>query len=477
MKQSKVLTRILSVLLTFLFIFVTNASNCVIIADAGQKNDDYANMSDAEKQAYLEQKLKEYDQKLSSINEKSGETQEYIDTLNDKVSFMQRELELAKTTIESSKKKKTSLESQYKSNEQEIASLKTEIESLKVLESQLQEEFDKSYDLYAERAKALYISGGANVLEVLLTSGDISTLFTRLEMIKRVSRADKELLEGLQNEGEELLKKILETKRESLTSNQETLKAMGENLSETIKTLEIQQSGYSKKEKSYQAEKQEADKLLQELHREQKTYSEFRNEDLEELRKINEKIEQAGQDWADKQENTTTTTTTTTKPDATKPGGTTTTTTTKPPATSSSKLAMTYPVPSQTRITTAYGSAGYAGHTGIDFACDSGSRVVAAEDGEVIISEDLKNSDGSYRSYGRYIVIAHTKKNSKGQYVYTLYANNSSRVVSVGTKVKKGQLIAYSGSTGNSSGPHCHFEVRTPTSSYDDCVNPVSYLP
>ena len=89
----------------------------------------------------------------------------------------------------------------------------------------------------------------------------------------------------------------------------------------------------------------------------------------------------------------------------------------------------------------------------------------------------LKNSDGSYRSYGRYIVIAHDKKDSAGNYVYTLYAHNSSRVVSEDQYVKKGQLIAYSGSTGNSSGPHCHFEVRTPSAAYDDCVNPTYYLP
>ncbi len=145
---------------------------------------------------------------------------------------------------------------------------------------------------------------------------------------------------------------------------------------------------------------------------------------------------------------------------------------------------MVYPVPSQKKITTAYGSAGYVGHTGVDFACSSGSKVVAAESGIVIVSKDItshKNCSctykgGGYHSYGRYIVIMHDKKNSAGDYVYTLYAHNSSRVVSEGQRVSRGQLIAYSGTTGNSSGPHCHFEVRTPTSAYNDCVNPTYYL-
>ena len=76
-----------------------------------------------------------------------------------------------------------------------------------------------------------------------------------------------------------------------------------------------------------------------------------------------------------------------------------------------------------------------------------------------------------------YIVIAHDKTDSVGNSVYTLYAHNSRRVVSAGTHVHRGQLIAYSGSTGNSTGPHCHFEVRTPTASYNDCVDPEIYLP
>lgn len=486
MKQSGLFIRIMSVLLTFCLSVTMINSSSVISAAPHEYNDNYENMTAAEKQAYLEQNIKELNQKLNSLGAQSKETEGYIDTLNDKISFLQRELELSSSTIENSKNKITSLENQYKDNEAEIEKLMLDIDKLNDEQQSLQSEFDDTFEQYAKRARALYISGNMSTLSMIITSGDISTLFTRLEMIKRVSRADRELLEGLQLEVERLISasEDLKNKKVQLTENQATLASTKENLEQTIKTLELQQTSFNEKEKTYIQEKDEADRLLLKLHEETQTYSEYRNQDMQELSLINAEIERAAEEWLKKQESLTTTTTTTTttqnqtnanQGDTTAKPTTTTTTITQRQTTASGRLQMTYPVPSQTKITC--GWQGYAGHTGVDFACNSNSQVVAAEDGEVIISKDLKNPDGSYKSYGRYIVIAHYKKNSSGNFVYTLYAHNSSRLVAEGDVVKKGQLIAYSGSTGNSTGPHCHFEVRTPSASYNDCVNPTPYLP
>ena len=71
----------------------------------------------------------------------------------------------------------------------------------------------------------------------------------------------------------------------------------------------------------------------------------------------------------------------------------------------------------------------------------------------------------------------HDKTTSNGKVVYTLYAHNNSRLVSAGEYVRKGQQIAKSGSTGNSSGPHCHFEVRVGGPSQSYAVDPEIYLP
>ncbi|EGO64190.1 M23 family metallopeptidase [Acetonema longum] len=98
-------------------------------------------------------------------------------------------------------------------------------------------------------------------------------------------------------------------------------------------------------------------------------------------------------------------------------------------------------------------------HPGIDIANDYGSPVVAAADGEVIYS-------GWIGGYGKAVEIRH------GHGINTIYGHNSELAVSVGQYVKKGQLIAYMGSTGNSTGPHVHYEVRV----NDTAVNPANFL-
>ncbi|QIN94592.1 tail length tape measure protein [Streptomyces phage Muntaha] len=95
-------------------------------------------------------------------------------------------------------------------------------------------------------------------------------------------------------------------------------------------------------------------------------------------------------------------------------------------------------------------------HGGMDFAVPTGTTVRAANAGVVTTSADLRGAgNGGYRSYGRYIVIDHGGKS-------TLYAHLNQRYAKAGQRVGAGATIGSSGNTGNSTGPHLHFETRGP---------------
>ena len=117
--------------------------------------------------------------------------------------------------------------------------------------------------------------------------------------------------------------------------------------------------------------------------------------------------------------------------------------TTKKPTIASSYYG--WPVPGGVRTQALHG------HNGVDIGAPLGNRVVAAAAGTVIVSRD----DGGWNGgYGNYVVIAHPNGTQ------TLYAHHTHNLVSVGQHVEKGQQIATVGSTGHSTGPHVHFEVR-----------------
>lgn len=101
----------------------------------------------------------------------------------------------------------------------------------------------------------------------------------------------------------------------------------------------------------------------------------------------------------------------------------------------------------------------YDFHLGLDIAVPYGTSIKAADGGTVIKA-------GWGGSYGNLVAIRHDNG------LVTYYGHNSSILVSVGQKVYQGQIIAKAGSTGNSTGPHCHFEVRVNGTS----VNPRNYL-
>lgn len=119
-----------------------------------------------------------------------------------------------------------------------------------------------------------------------------------------------------------------------------------------------------------------------------------------------------------------------------------------------------WPIPSSKRISSYFGPRKGKHHDGIDIPANTGSNIVASDDGKVIYS-------GTLRGYGKVIVIKHA-----GDY-NTVYAHNKVHFVKKGQKVSRGEVIAQVGLTGRTSGPHLHFEIRRE----NKVRNPASYLP
>ncbi|WP_031165105.1 M23 family metallopeptidase [Streptomyces durhamensis] len=113
------------------------------------------------------------------------------------------------------------------------------------------------------------------------------------------------------------------------------------------------------------------------------------------------------------------------------------------------------------------GSHWVAKHSGQDFAVPTGTEVIAAHGGTVVKAGPNGAGDGP--AYGNAVVIKHANG------TFSQYAHLSRIDVRAGQIVRTGQHIALSGSTGNSTGPHLHFEIRT-TPNYGSAVDPVAFL-
>ena len=306
------------------------------------------------------------------------------------------------------------LQSEIDKTEDKISQIESEIQKTQKEIDKKQKELDKSFDEYCQRLRAMYVSGRASNLEVLLECDDISSILTRSQMIKSVSKEDSDILNRIM----EKIKSIEQDKADLEKKNVE--------LKESKKELD--------------AEVAECNAAIRELSKKSTQYMESIDENREAAAAVERDIQAAYASASNASHGTGSI------------GGSS--------GNGSHSGALGYPTSYRTI------SAGYPNyssgryHGGIDFPCPKGTTVRAAASGTVIVAKNLNYS------YGHYLIIDH------GNGLSTLYAHNTTLVVGVGDKVSKGQTIAYSGSTGNSTGPHCHFEVRVNGTR----VNPNNYL-
>lgn len=415
-------------------------------------------------QKELEDNIKNAEEKLAELEKDSKVTEEYIDTLDQKIGYINERLTMLENENQQIQGDINKLKPEIEENEKVLKELSEQVDKAQAELKKLEDKFQSVYDAYCMRLRVMYISGDYNILTALITCKDVSSFFTRYEMIKSVSKSDTELLKEVNDKTKEIVTKKdgLDEKLREYTNIKSKYDEQKASLVAKQKKIESNSEEIAAQKISLATDRAESDSLLAKLTAQNQQYTEFRNEDSALVEAVEKEIQDliAGIKSPDE-------VTTAVKSD--KPSDNTNNIQggkSDVYSNSDAVLNMTYPVPGYYGVSAGfpnYSSGKY--HGGIDFPCPTGSSVVAAQDGIVITVKRLDYS------YGYYVMIYHGT-DSKGRSVVTLYAHNSSILVSAGDSVKRGQQIAKSGSTGNSTGPHCHFELRFNGAK----VNPTHYL-
>ncbi len=374
-------------------------------------------------------------------NQKDQNEQKIKDAQNEKNEVTAQKNKTVKE-VEDISSKIESYESQIAELDGQIGNLNGQIADAENTLNKAQEDFDKQEKLMEARLIAVQEQGDTSLLDVLLSSENIVDLISRYYFVTELASADTELLEGIKKQKEEIqqAKEKLEASKKELDTAKASKQGISVQLKAAKSTKDQQVARLAEDEKKIQ---QQIDELAQENKSIDKKIEQER---AEAQRRLEEQKKQEQQNQN-------------------KPSSGGSTSNVKPNA---SGFICPLPV-AYNKVTTGmqYSSGQY--HGAIDFGSGgiNGQPIYAVADGVVMISENLGN-----RSYGNYILIMH----SNG--LYTLYAHgqNGSRRVNKGDYVKQGQQIMSVGTTGNSTGPHLHFEVRTGSGGWNNRVDPRPYL-
>lgn len=313
------------------------------------------------------------------------------------------------------------LEQQINSKQSDIDELEASISEaqakLETLEEELaaaEEKVNTQNENLNARLRNMYKNGSVGFIDVLMDSGSFSEFLNNLSLVEKVYTSDQDVLEELQKAYDEIdaKKKEIETLQAELSESKATME-------EQKSSLEADKASVEKKKSEIAADSAETQRELDKLEADAQA--------------LTSSIRNSGSSSSSSKYN----------------GG-----------------IMAWPVPSCHTVSSGYGgrihptTGKYKFHGGLDIPGSYGSAIVAANSGKVIWAGNRGDS------YGNYVIIDH------GGGVSTLYGHSSKVLVSTGQSVSRGQRIANVGSTGRSTGPHCHFEVRINGSR----VNPNPYV-
>lgn len=367
----------------------------------------------------------------------------------------ENELESIKKQLQQNAKEKTGVEQEIATYNYELveldgkmveyskqlASLEEKVDQvnskLEKYESSLQntsELYNSAEDTYTTRVKAIYVNGIPSFLDILFSSKGITDFFSRLNVYESILEYDKSLISNMKNQKEyiDYIKKDIEVQKLQLDQLKYDVQKSTDVLNATIETKQSKVESLNKSLANLSD-------LSDELEAKKK----------EAAQKVEDEIQRIAKEAA-----------------AAAAAGN---------GTSFSGSQFVWPVDGYKTITTRFGevynlvvSTGSA-HTG----CDIAGSGINTKPIRAIESGTVTTATFSNYGYGNYIIINHGKCLEDGNNYISLYGHCSSLTVSKGKYVNKGDIIGYVGSSGNSTGPHLHLEVRI----NGKIVNPLQFYP
>lgn len=338
---------------------------------------------------------------LEDLQNKKSDLQNQINESNEQIQEIQIELTENLEKLNSIEEKIYNYESEIALLETDLNDIEAEIEKTTEKLNIVEENYNLQKEAFQSRMVAIYESGDIVYIDVLLHSNSFSDFISNYYLIGEIAKYDNNLLENIEEQ-----KKQIETTKTLLEEKKKNLQQLKNNKEKTTIALEnskIIRNSYISK--LTDQEKETQNKI---------------NEYQTELNNLESQIValttgNIGSDYI---------------------GG-----------------EFAWPAPGYTTITSRYGMRIHPilktarVHTGTDIAMPTGAYIIAANDGVVIKSMYTTG-------YGNMVMIDH------GGGVSTLYGHGSEIIAQTGQEVKKGDIIMKAGSTGWSTGPHLHFEVR-----------------
>lgn len=365
----------------------------------------------------LDDQVQDLQGQIDSSRLEQENWQQVIEDVSAKLKQIQADLDAANARLQSIRSRQAEINAQIVQTQNEIVKMEAYLKTRQ--------------NVLNRRVRAIYMHGQLNYLEVILGANSFSDFANRVELLKRVIRSDYNLILEIQKQ-----KAAIEAKKAQLEEDKRQLDALAAEAEKTQQEIAAKKAEQQKVLDAAKSNKAAAAQMEQDLNAQLASVRNLIQQRLAAAEAARQAAQQASSDEGG--------------------GG-------SDDNYVQGTGAMGWPCsgpitsPFGYRTHPIFGTTIF--HAGIDIGVDYGTPIHAADSGVVVYS-------GWISGYGNAVIIDH------GGGISTLYGHNQSLAVSEGQSVSKGSVIAYAGSTGNSTGPHCHFEVDVNGSP----VNPMGYL-